>query len=583
MNSGLRDRDTLGIWERLRHHKVAEWTLAYAAVAYTLLHVVDMVSGALDWPRAVMRITTLVLMLGLPVASTVAWIHGHKAQHRVTGFELLVLSALLGVGGTAVWWWGYWSAAERTAAAQVARVDTQPTAAVEINSIAVLPFVNMSSDPEQEYFSDGISEQILDALASVPDLRVIARTSSYAFKGTKTDVATIAAKLQVAYVLEGSVRKSGQRVRVTTQLIRAADSSHVWSETFDRQIGDIFAIQDEIAQAVVKRMELKIRGGKVRPRGTTANAEAYALFLQSRYLLDQRGAQSMQQAYERIRHVIELDPRYADAWALLGSIQFTRADYALTDAAPAFAEAREAARKALAIDPDNVEGLLIAAQFAGSQDWQWAQANDYLRRAMQMEPGNGRVLSVAGSNALYQGHVEEAIRLYQQSLLVDPMRPAVHRTIAVALLAAGRPQEAETAMHTALRLNPEQISGMYWLGRAQLATGQLDAALVTMQQEKTPVYRYTGLALVYHALGRKPESDRALQELLHATTPDAIAYQIAEVHAYRGELDEAFRWLERALVANDAGIKFVKADVRMAGLRTDPRYDELLKRMNLSE
>ena len=580
MNSGSQDEDTQSIWRRLRHHKVAEWTLAYAAAAYTLLHVVEMASGALDWPRVVMRITTLVLMLGLPVASTVAWFHGYKAQHRVSGLELMVLSALLGLGGTAVWLWGYRSTAERTVAA---RVDAEPPATVEMKSIAVLPFVNMSSDPEQEYFSDGISEQILDALASVPDLRVIARTSSFAFKGTNADVATIAAKLQVAYVLEGSVRKSGQRVRVTTQLIRATDSSHVWSETFDRQIGDIFAIQDEIARTVVKRLELRTRDGKVRSRGTTSNTEAYALFLQSRYLLDQRGAESMQQAYDRIRHVVELDSGYADAWALLGSIQFTRADYALTDAATAFAEARAATQKALSIDPDNVEGLLIAAQFAGSHDWQWAQANDYLRRAMQMEPGNARVLSVAGSNSLYQGHLDEAIRLYQQSLLVDPMRPAVHRTIAVALLAAGRPHEAESAMHTALRLNPEQISGMYWLGRAQLATGQLDAALETMRQEKTPVYRNTGLALVYHALGRKQESDAALQALLHTTTQGSIGYQFAEVHAYRGELDEAFRWLDRALDANDAGIKFVKADVRMAGIRADPRYDELLKRMNLSE
>jgi serine/threonine-protein kinase len=227
--------------------------------------------------------------------------------------------------------------------------------------------------------------------------------------------------------------------------------------------------------------------------------------------------------------------------------------------------------------------MLIAAQLAGSHDWQWARANEYLKRAMQIEPGNARVLAMAGNNALYQGRIDEAIRLYQQSLLVDPIRPAVHRTIAVALLAAGRPKDAEQALRVALGLNPEQISGMYWLGRAQLAQGQVEAALESMQKEKTPIYRNTGLALACHALNRRQESDAALRALIGTTGQGSVAYQVAEVHAYRGELDEAFRWLDRAFDASDPGIKFVKADVRMAGIRKDPRYQELLKRMNLSD
>jgi TolB-like protein/cytochrome c-type biogenesis protein CcmH/NrfG len=571
------------VWRRLRSHKVAQWTLAYAAVAYTLLHVVDMVSGALDWPHVVLRITTLLLLLGLPVAATVAWYHGHKAQHRVSGPEILVLAALLAVGGTVIWWWGYRSTARPAPAAVVPSGTAGPSVLAATKSIAVLPFVNMSSDPEQEYFSDGVSEQILDVLASVPNLRVIARSSSFAFKGKSADVATIAARLNVAYVLEGSVRRSGERVRVTTQLIRASDSSHVWSETFDRQVGDIFAIQDEIALAVARELQLKLMDAGVHSRGTTANTEAYALFLQARYLLDQRGLASMQQAYDRVRRAVGLDPGYADAWALLGSIQFTRADYGVTDPAAGFAEARAAAQRALGIDPENVEGMLIAAQLAGSHDWQWPQANWYLRRAMRIGPGNARVLSIAGSNALYQGHLDEALRLYQQSLLVDPIRPAVHRTIAVALLAAGRPKDAEQALRVALGLNPEQISGMYWLGRAQLAQGQVEAALESMQKEKTPIYRNTGLALACHALNRRQESDAALRALIGTTGQGSVAYQVAEVHAYRGELDEAFRWLDRAFDASDPGIKFVKADVRMAGIRKDPRYQELLKRMNLSD
>jgi TolB-like protein/tetratricopeptide (TPR) repeat protein len=574
-------------WERLRKHKVAQWTLAYGAGAYTLLHLVEMLSGAFDWPHIAVRIVTLLLLLGLPISAALAWFHGHKAQHRVSGSELAILTVLLAFAGGVLWYLGHPSREQdpTSAARQVPIPIAAPTNATQRppeQSIAVLPFMDMSEMKDQEYFSDGMSEQILDLLARVPTLRVIARTSSFAFKGKNDDVATIARRLNVAYILEGSVRKSGERVRITAQLIRTADSSHLWSETYDRNLTDVFAIQDEVALAVVEQLKVALLGGELPGRSTTHSMEAYALYLQARYLMDQRGAESMERAYVHLNRALVLDPHYADAWALLSSLQRTRVDYGLIAREDGIPEAGAAAREALSLEPENVEGLLAMSDALGPQDWNWEEAGRLIRKAVELEPGNARVISAAASYAYYMGRIGEAITLFRKSLAIDPMRPAAHHGLAMALLVSGDAAEAAAALRTALQLNPRQVSGQYWLGRASLAAGRASEALEIMQREEAVLYRLTGLAVAYQALGRRAESDAALKEL-KASYGDAAAYQICEVYSYRGELDEAFAWLERAYQLHDAGLRYIKADIRQAGIRQDPRYRAFLKKMNLPE
>jgi predicted Zn-dependent protease len=277
-----------------------------------------------------------------------------------------------------------------------------------------------------------------------------------------------------------------------------------------------------------------------------------------------------------------LDPHYADAWALLSSLQRTRVDYGLMAREEGIPEAGAPAREALSLEPENVEGLLAMSDALGPQDWNWEEAGRLIRKAVELEPGNARVISAAASYAYYMGRIGEAITLFRKSLAIDPMRPAAHRGLAMALLVSGDAAEAAAALRTALQLNPRQVSGQYWLGRALLAAGRASEALEIMQREEAVLYRLTGLAVAYQALGRRAESDAALKEL-KASYGDAAAYQICEVYSYRGELDEAFAWLERAYQLHDAGLRYIKADIRQAGIRQDPRYRAFLKKMNLPE
>ena len=274
------------LWARLKAHKVVQWTLAYLAIAYTLLHGAEMLVGSLNWSHGLLRIFTLLLILGVPVVITLAWYHGARGQQRVSGTEVMIIAILLALGGAFLWRdsTDHQEAAEPAAVATPAPVAALQNVPVAPNdkSIAVLPFTDMSAEKNQEYMSDGLAEELLNLLSQVPDLKVIARTSSFAFKGQNIEIAEIAKKLNVAHVLEGSVRKSGNKLRITAQLVRASDSTHLWSQTYDRPMTDVFKVQDEIANAIVQALQIRLAGGELsRRKGGTQNLEAYQLYLQA--------------------------------------------------------------------------------------------------------------------------------------------------------------------------------------------------------------------------------------------------------------------------------------------------------------
>jgi TolB-like protein/Tfp pilus assembly protein PilF len=578
------EREEQGAWAKVRHRKVVQWGLAYAAGAWALLQGLTHVVATFHWPEQVQQVGTLLLPLGLPIVVTLAWYHGDRGQQRFTRSELVVLAALLLLGGTTLWWWGQRAElqADADSVATPAKPMARDQALMDDKSIAVLPFVNMSADPEQDYFSDGISEQVLDLLARIPELRVIARTSSFSFKGKDADITTIAQRLNVSHILEGSVRKSGQRVRITTQLIRAADSSHMWSETYDRELTDIFAVQDEIAAAVVTQLKLRLLGGQLPARSMTHNAEAYALLLEARYLMGTRTAESLQQAHDRLKQALALDPGYADAWAALSSLHTLRAGWVLRNQTEAIREARAAAQRALALDPTNADAQLAIAGILMQYDWDWSGAEAALKKVLETQPGNASALGSAGFLMRILGRNREAIDLYRRSIAVDPMGSSSHRHLSNALLTAGQVAEAERELRTALTLEPEMMGGHYFRGRFLLVTGRFGEALESMQAEETALWRPLGLTLAYHALGRHAESDAALAQL-KTTHSDGGAVQIAGAHAYRGETDLAFEWLESAYRQRDAGLMVVKSDVLLEGIRRDLRYVALMKRMNLPE
>ncbi|HSE62432.1 MAG TPA: protein kinase [Thermoanaerobaculia bacterium] len=459
--------------------------------------------------------------------------------------------------------------------------STRPPAA-ESSSIAVLPFVNMTSDANQEYFSDGLSEELLNSLAHVPQLRVISRTSSFQFKGKNEDIRTIARKLNVGRVLEGSVRKSGKRVRITAQLVSAATGAHQWSQTYDRDMDDIFHVQEEIAGEVVKALQVILVDGTLPKRPTPRSTEAYTLLLKGRYFADRRTKDDLAKSVEHLRRAIELDPRYAVAWAALARAYATQAASAFAPVDESVANARKAAEKALDLDPNLAAGHAMLGWIKASYEWEWEAADLEFKRALELDPGSSGILANAGLIAHSLGRFEESIELYRRAIARNPLQGGQYANLAISLLYAGRLDEAEAACRQAIDIRPEAVTQKYLLGQILLARGKLEAARQAVAQEPDEGWRLVGQALVYHGLGRPAESDAAVKALTTEFSAD-MPFQIAEVRAYRGEIDLAFEWLERARALRDTGFLEMKGDPLLRNLESDPRYRAFLRKIRLPE
>jgi TolB-like protein/class 3 adenylate cyclase len=450
-----------------------------------------------------------------------------------------------------------------------------------IPSIAVLPFIDMSPEKNQEYFSDGLAEELLNDLAKIPGLRVTARTSSFQFKGKNEDVRTVGKMLNVGAILEGSVRKEGRRVRIAAQLIKTADGFHLWSETYDRELNDIFAVQEEIADAVAASLQVKLLGGKAaKSSGQGKNAEAYNAYLQGRYFYERRSGEGMEKAIDYYEQAIQLEPDYAAAWAGLAATRSTQARMGFVALQVGYEKAREETERALALDPGLADAHATTGFIKRTYEWDWAGADTCYQRALALEPGNAAVIQGAAWLAADLNRFEEALRLDRQAVQLDPLRASAYHTLAFHAWWAGRLDESSAAAQQGLRINPDFPWLHILLSRVYLARSRPQEALAEAEREPNPIMRLQGLALTHHALAQKQQSDEALRSLIANYQGDA-AFQIAEVYAFRGETDRAFQWLDRAYVQRDSGLSETKGDPLLKNLEHDPRYAAFLKKMGL--
>jgi len=443
-------------------------------------------------------------------------------------------------------------------------------------SIAVLPFVNMSPDQDQEYFADGIAEELLNLLARIPQLRVIARTSSFAFKDEKIEIAEIAKKLNVTHVLEGSVRKSGNQVRIAAQLIRASDSAHLGSETYDRSLDDVFAIQDEISAAVVAHLKITLLGAA--PMAKATDPAAYVLTMQAQQLRSQTTAENLAQSILLFQQALATAPDYAAAWAGLADSYGSQAFRLELPLDEGYTLAREAAYKALSLDPDNAAAHAQLGDISMFYDGDLAAAARHFERALQLDPANP---SRAGSLLFGLGRVEEFLAIAEYELSRDPVNTWNQFVQGYGYLMAGRPDEAITPLRTALSLGLDEIGAQFWLSAALLEKGEPDAALAAMQLERLEKVRLIGLAVVYHALGRAAESDAALAKMIDAYGPIAPC-KIALVLAYRGEFDRAFEWLDKAVQDKDPSLLLLPLEFQLTNIHEDPRWLPFLESIGKS-
>jgi eukaryotic-like serine/threonine-protein kinase len=462
-------------------------------------------------------------------------------------------------------------------------------------SIAVLPFINRSRDEEDAYFSDGLADELLNVLTKIRGLRVAARTSAFRFRGTDDDLATIGRKLNVATLVEGSVRKSGNRVRIAVQLIKVADGYHLWSETYDRTLDDIFAVQDDIAQAVVKELRTTLMGetadskasGEARAevaeaaKGRGESSEAHRLFLQGRYLIDRLSRGENERGIAYLRQALELDPTHALAWATLSRALSNAAGYGWGTFEDGYRLAREAAERAVAVEPGLAEGHAMLGRIQMFHDWDWSSADASLRRALELAPASADAVNGIAALARTLGRTDEALRLSRKAVELDPLSPVSYAVLGHACRAAGRTEEAYDAFRKVLELAPQRAGARLILTITLLELGHGPEATAEAEAEIETWARLCALAIAHAAAGRRAESEDALRQLIASHAGDS-AYQIAAVYAFRGEPDLAFQWLDHAFERRDPGLTWVKLEPVFRTLHGDPRWNAILTRLGLA-
>ena len=572
----------MSLFAELKRRNVFKVAAAYMVAAWLVLQVTDIVAPILGLPDVFNRGVLLLLAIGFPFALIFAWAfeitpdgirkekevdRGRSIAHQ-TGRKLDFI--VVGVFAVAATLFALERFVWTEADSQVAETtNTQ-------RKIAVLPFVNMSDDPEQEYFSDGLSEELLNLLAQIPELRVTSRTSAFSFKGKDATIAEVGRALDVEHVLEGSVRRSGDTIRITAQLIEVDTDTHLWSDTWDRNFEDVFLIQDEIAEFVVGALKIRLLGEV--PRVSETTQEAYEMYLQARFLMEQSTPSSFRQAEIINRQVLDIDPAYAPAWTQRAMLFYSGAAFGAWEPAEATARARDAASEAVKHFGNSAWAHAILALIAISHDFDYESAATELELALALSPDDAVALGAAAEFSLRQGHLEEAIEYVERMHAIDPLAERRNEFPQVYFY-SGQQAEGIARWQDAIEKRPLAEFLRKSLALSLLETGDIDGALATIQGEPAEGHRQQGLALIYETMGDRARSTEALEKLI----ADGIrwTFEIAEVHSFRGELDEAFLWMDRAIERRDRGLRHVMYSPYLDNMRQDPRFDEVLARIGL--
>jgi adenylate cyclase len=597
----------LSLFNELKRRNVLRVGAAYVVVAWLFIQVTETIFPLFGFDDTPARIVVIVLAIGFFPTLIFAWAfemtpEGLKKESEVdrtqsltphTGKKLdrmimVVLALAL----------GYFAFdkfvlnPQREAALQQLQIEQLATVAEQSRqegrtealvesygekSIAVLAFDDMSQAGDQEYLSDGIAEELLNLLAKIPELRVISRSSAFSFKGKDLEIPEIAERLNVAHILEGSVRKAGSKVRITTQLIEARSDTHLWSETYDRQLDDIFAIQDEIAATVVEQLKITLLGAV--PHVEETDPEAYALYLRAVHLGRLSSAESLEQSITLFQEVLAIDPNYASAWSGLARNYIDQTLKNLRTSEEGWALAREAAEKALAINPEHAIAHSMLGWIAVYKDNDLSAAARHNSRALALEPTSPSIIGNATQVLSELNHLDQAITAEEYVTVRDPLNPISYQNLGFSYLTVGRWDDAIASYQTALQLSPGIIGTHYYIGVALLLKGNIEAALAEFEQEEDEEFRTKGQAMALYALGRQDVSKAKLQELIERWG-DEWPSEVAHVYAYTGNADAAFNWLEKSAAEEDGG--FQPQQKFLDSLRDDPRWLPLLEQMGKS-
>ncbi len=570
----------------LKRRNVYKVAVAYGVVGWLLIQVATQVFPFLEIPNWAIRLVILVIAVGFPVALLIAWafeltpegikrteVADAARQHSHGGVWIVVVlvAATLSLG---LFLLGRYTAGRGTT--RLSEVAT----VVPGKSIAVLPLINESGDPKDEYFSDGLSEELIAALAQISGLKVIGRSSSFRFKDRTEEPKTIGEKLGVSTLLEGTVRKQGDRVRIVAELNNAADGIEVWNRTFDHELKDIFAVQQEIAKAVAESLRVTLLGSEEKSAQMATNSvEAHNAYLQGHFYSVRRNAEDYRKAIDYFDQAIQLDPTYAlayaersEVWTVMGDLTGQRST--------AFSKARSDAEKAVAIAPSLAEAHAALGWVRAFTEWKFAEGLSELQRAKELSPANPTANDLLARVIVYTGRMEEAERQARQAVELDPLSAATQFTLGRVLFYAGKLDEAYAAGRKMAELYPSASSSHRWQVLVAVQRGDGETALREAQLEPDDSIRPFQLALAQYVRGDRKAADAALADLI-ANSRDGLAYQVSQVYAVRGEVDKAFEWLQIAFDNHDGGMPSLLVDPLLRGLRDDPRYKNLVAKVGL--
>jgi len=611
-----------GFWRELKRRHVYRVAAAYAIVGWLLIQVVTQVFPVFHLPDWIDQTVVLLILLGFPIALVLAWAFDatpqgivrtdaqdtadvQMARHsRRAGIAVALIGVLIALLAGGFWWHTERASAVPNARVTYAqRVPAKPPATLQVaspsaalspiaaqpipaKSIAVLPLTNESGDKGQQYFSDGLSEDLITTLSQFPGLKVISRDSSFRFRNSSDSSAAIGAKLGVAHLLEGSVQRAGGEVRISVELVNAADGSALWSQAYDRPYQDLFALQDAVTRAVAVALKAKLLDAQSvvtqSDRPPSGSLGAYNAYLQGRFY-DQRGSETaLRQAIAKYTEATRLDPNYAAAYAREARAWTQLAGFYLggADIQGAYGQARTLTNTALRLDPDLAEAHLSNAALIINADLDWSGAGPEIRRAIELAPGDPEAFFSLSTTQAFSGHVESALGSIQQALAKNPLSAFWHDWQASYLGALGRFDAAEAAARQSINLEPQQTLGYRDLTFIEVLQGNATAALSAAQQ--TPPGRNHDIAVAWALQigSERKAADAALQSLIARHAGDS-SYQIAEAYALRRDPDSVFKWLDQAWANRDNGIQYLIYDPLMLRYQHDPHFTAFCKKVGL--
>ena len=577
----------------LKRRNVYKVAVAYCVVGWLLVQVATQVFPFLEIPNWVVRIVIGLVAIGFPISLVIAWAfemtpEGVKrteaadaaGEHSRGGVWVAVvaIAAALSIG---LFFIGRYTAGNATPRHDASPARTEAAKGIPPKSIAVMPLINESGDPADEYFSDGLSEELIAALGQVRNLKVIGRSSSFRFKDRKEEPKMIGEKLGVSTLLEGTVRKQGDKVRIVAELINTADGTQLWSRIFDRELKDIFAVQTEIAQAVAASLELTLLGKDATDaNASTQSVEAHNAYLQGHFYFLRRNVEDYRRAISFFDQAIRLDPDYAlayaeraEAWTFIGDLnpQYKK---------EAWDAARRDAEKAVAVGPNVAEAHAALGWVRFFSEWKFAEGLAELKRATELAPANPTANDLLARVLIYVNQIPEAEKLARQAIELDPLAYLARGNFARILLAEGKLDEADSEARKSAELQPAGAGNHRWQVVVAVLRGDGETALREAQLEPNEGYRRFELALAHYVRGDRAAADAALADIV-ANDRNLLAYQIAEVYAWRGETDKAFEWLQISYDNHDTGLLSLLIDPLMRGLRSDPRYKGMVEKIGL--